>query len=223
VIFERLSYLAVIILAISSLFLLLSQNWRWSIVALAAQYLAVFWLVGLLWPLGLATAKLVSGWMAGAVLGASQPLPSQVEDSYTGSATFVFRLLVAFLVWIVVLLAAPALVQTLKVPLPVAQATLLLIGMGLIHLGITTRPLRVLLGLLTVLAGFELIYAAVETSVLVAGLLAVVTLGLALVGAYLLEPKYTRSVPPESELAETDIQGPGSQPAESEPAGEDVR
>ena len=44
-----------------------------------------------------------------------------------------------------------------------------------------------LIGLLTTLSGFELIYAAVENSVLVTGLLAVVTLGLALVGAYLLE------------------------------------
>jgi hypothetical membrane protein len=64
---------------------------------------------------------------------------------------------------------------------------MLLVGMGLIHLGMTTRPLRVLLGLLTTLSGFELVYAAVENSVLVAGLLAVVTLGLALVGAYLLD------------------------------------
>ena len=199
VIFERLSFLAVIILVISSLYLLLSQNWRWSIVALAAQYLAVFWLVGLIWPLGLAAAKLVAGWMAGAVLGASEPPISQVEDRYTGSATFVFRLLVAILVWIVVLLAAPALVAGLGIPAPVALGALLLIGMGLIHLGITTRPLRVLLGLLTVLAGFELIYAAVENSVMVAGLLAAVTLGLALVGAYLLDSDHISEEPSTGE------------------------
>jgi hypothetical protein len=42
------------------------------------------------------------------------------------------------------------------------------------------------LGLLTVLSGFELVYAALETSILIAGLQAVITLGLALVGAYLL-------------------------------------
>jgi hypothetical protein len=187
VILEQLAFIPVIILAISSLYLLLSQNWRWSILALAAQYLAVFWLVALIWPLGLAAAKLVAGWMAGAVLGASQPTIDQVEDRYTSSATFVFRLLVASLVWIVVLLASPALVSAIRIPVPVAQGALLLVGMGLLHLGITTRPLRVLLGLLTVLAGFEMIYAAVERSVMVAGLLAVVTLGLALVGAYLLD------------------------------------
>ena len=39
---------------------------------------------------------------------------------------------------------------------------------------------------MTVLAGFELLYATVEGSVLVAGLLAVINLGLALVGSYLM-------------------------------------
>jgi hypothetical protein len=63
---------------------------------------------------------------------------------------------------------------------------LILIGIGLLHLGLTAQPLRVVLGLLTVLSGFEILYAAVESATLVAGLLAGVNLGLALVGAYLL-------------------------------------
>jgi hypothetical protein len=62
----------------------------------------------------------------------------------------------------------------------------MLVGMGLLHLGMTQNPLRVVVGLLTVIAGFEVIYAAIETSVLVAGLLGVVNLGLALTGAYVL-------------------------------------
>ena len=63
---------------------------------------------------------------------------------------------------------------------------MILIGLGLLHLGMSTRPLRVVIGLLTVLSGFELVYAGLETSILIAGLQAVVTLGLALIGAYLL-------------------------------------
>jgi hypothetical protein len=46
--------------------------------------------------------------------------------------------------------------------------------------------LRVTIGLLTALSGFEIIYAAIETSTLVTGLLAGVNLGLALAGAYLI-------------------------------------
>jgi hypothetical protein len=197
--FEQLSFLAVLILTISTLFLLLSQNWRSSIVVLGVQYLAIFWLTALIWPVGLAAVKLVAGWMAGLVLGASQPLVEQVEDSYTGNSAFVFRLLVAGLVWVFIFPAAPALVSFLPVPLPVAQGALLLIGMGLIHLGMTTRPLRVLLGLLTTLSGFEILYAGVERSLMVAGLLAMVNLGLAFVGAYLLAMQTLRPEAPAEE------------------------
>ena len=63
---------------------------------------------------------------------------------------------------------------------------LILMGMGLLQLGFTGQPLRTIIGLLTLLSGFEIIYVSVETSTLVAGLLASVNLGLSLVGAYLL-------------------------------------
>jgi hypothetical protein len=58
--------------------------------------------------------------------------------------------------------------------------------MGLLHLGITSHILRVVIGLMTVLSGFEILYSTVEGSILVAALLAVINLGLALVGGYLL-------------------------------------
>jgi uncharacterized membrane protein len=68
----------------------------------------------------------------------------------------------------------------------VTATSLFLIGMGLFHLGLTAHVLRVAIGLMMVLSGFEILYSAVEGSVLVAALLAVINLGLALVGSYLL-------------------------------------
>jgi hypothetical protein len=62
----------------------------------------------------------------------------------------------------------------------------ILIGVGMLHLGFTGQPFRVILALLTVLTGFEILYASVESSTLVAGLMAGIHLGLALVGAYLM-------------------------------------
>jgi len=59
-------------------------------------------------------------------------------------------------------------------------------GMGLLSLGFSNQGFRVSMSLLIFLAGFEILYAAVEASVLVAGLLAVVNLGIALSGAYLI-------------------------------------
>lgn len=197
---DRLPLLAVVILVITTLFLLLNQNWRWSILALAVQVLAIFILTMQVWPFGLAAVKLVAGWMAGAVLGASQPDPELAEDPVTGSSAFIFRFLLAILVWILVFTLSPLANTMVRLPSPLVMGAMLLIGMGLIHLGVTTRPLRVLIGLLTTLSGFELAYAAVENSVLVAGLLAVVTLGLALVGAYLLDMSPGEPGPEEEEV-----------------------
>lgn len=69
---------------------------------------------------------------------------------------------------------------------PVLAGGLLLAGMGLIQLGVTADILKITFGLLTFMAGFEILYATVETSILLAGLLSIVNLGLALSGAYLL-------------------------------------
>jgi hypothetical protein len=63
---------------------------------------------------------------------------------------------------------------------------MLLIGMGLLKLGFTVQPLQATLGILTALSGFEILYATIERSALLAGLLAGITLGLALAGAYLM-------------------------------------
>jgi hypothetical protein len=68
-----------------------------------------------------------------------------------------------------------------------AWGGLLLIGFGLLHLGFSSRSIRVAFSLLTMLAGFEILYAVVEASTLVAALLALVNLGIALAGAYLME------------------------------------
>jgi len=71
------------------------------------------------------------------------------------------------------------------VGLEIVDGSLLLIGLGALQLGLSTQPVRVVLGLLSVVSGFEILYAALENSVLVAGLLAVLNLGLALMGVFL--------------------------------------
>jgi len=176
----------VVLLGSTAAFILVSQNWRASILALAIQYLAVFWLTGLVWPLGLATVKLVAGWIAGAVLGASRPDVEAFADSSPSVSYALFRLCAAGLM----LVAAFSLQQAAEAVLPlqpqVLMGGMILIGLGLLQLGMSTQPLRIILGLLSVLSGFELVYAGVETAILIAGLQALVTLGLALGGAYLI-------------------------------------
>ncbi|PWH17876.1 MAG: hypothetical protein DDG60_01430 [Anaerolineae bacterium] len=185
---DVLLWASVFFLAITSTSLLLSREWRWSIAFLAAQYLAAFWLVEFHWPFTMSAAKLVTGWMAAAVLGMTQ-LHAQPtltnEPSWPQGRTF--RLLAAGLVLLAALATAQQMAGWLPgLELPNASGALILISLGLLHLGMTANPFRATIGLLTFLLGFETLYAAIENSILVAGLLSTITLGLALAGSYLI-------------------------------------
>jgi len=191
---EMLNWIAAFLALGTSIGLLLSCDWRWSLVVLAAQYLGVFWLVHSNWPISMAAVKLVTGWMVCAALGTT--LYGSTEGPVSETAWpegRLFRLLATGLIAVSTFALAQKTASWLNVSLAVAWGGLLLMGLGLLHLGVTAQPLRVILGLLTLLAGFEIIYASVESSTLVAALLAVINLCLALTGAYLLNAHATET------------------------------
>jgi hypothetical protein len=183
-----LEWAAVGVIVITSVGMLIARDWRASVALLAVQYLAMFTLLLSNLPLGMASVKVVAGWMSCAILGMTRSdLPDDPNDEDLWPRGRLFRLFAAALVGIIVAGAVPGVDAIMAdAGLPVTSGALMLIGMGLLHLGITSQILRVTQGLMTVIAGFEILYAAVEGSVLVAALLAVITLGLALVGAYLM-------------------------------------
>jgi hypothetical protein len=182
-----LAWIVILLVAVTSVGVLLARDWRWLIGFLAAQYVGVFILTLQHLPLGMATVKVIAGWMGSAILGMTRSSLDQAEDTGILPQGRFFRLVAAGIVGLVAAASAPAVdAMMADAGTAVAAGSLLLIGMGLLHLGVTDQPLRVTVGLMTVLAGFEILYAAVENSVLVAALLAVINLGLALVGAYLM-------------------------------------
>jgi hypothetical protein len=182
-----LNWVALLIVAACAVGLLISRDWRWGLGLLAGLYLGVFLLLREPWPISAAAAKLVTGWMACTMLALAhsnlnEPPPA---ESFWPQGRL-FRILTAVLTLAATFALALRLADWLGIGLPVAWGSLLLMGLGLVHLGITGQPFRVTLGLLTVLAGFEIVYAAVENSTLVAALLSVIDLGLAMAGAYFL-------------------------------------
>ncbi len=184
---ETLNWIAAFLTLGTSIGLLLSRDWRWSLAILATQYLGVFWLVHSHWPISMAAVKLVTGWMVCAALATT--LRGSIEQPASETAWpegRLFRSLAGGLIALTTFALAQWTASWLSISLAVAWGSLLLMGMGLLHLGVTIQPLRVILGLLTLLAGFEIMYASVESSTLVAALLAVINLCLALAGAYLL-------------------------------------
>lgn len=210
----ELSWLPILgaLLAVATAFvLLISPNWKASLATLAIQYLGVFILVSTGSLIQLALTKLVAGLMAVAVLGMSISSLLHLEGSSTNSSNIVFtelykddlgnrkpgghqfisqrmfRLLTGLLATMVGFSIAPQIVTWVPgISIEQTWGSIILLGSGLLQLGFTIQPFRTILGLLTFLSGFEIIYAIAEPSALVAGLLAVVTLGLSLGGAYLL-------------------------------------
>ena len=168
--------------------LLLSRDWRLELGLLGLQYVGVFWLTNQHWPISMAAIKLVTGWMAIATLGMTRlNLKEEDNSEKFWPQGWFFRLFAAGIVTIIVVTSAPRVEGIIPgIGLPVISGSLFLLGLGMLHLGMTAQPFRVILGLLTALSGFETLYAALESSVLVAAMLSVVNLGLALVGAYLL-------------------------------------
>ena len=184
-----IAWITVLVILVTSTGLLIVRDWRWSIFLLAVQYLGVFVLTLQHWPLGMASVKLVAGWMSGAILGMTRSgFPSkEVDEQGIWPRGRLFRLFAAGIILLIVSAGTPT-VDTIMADAgyAVTGGSLLLVGLGLLHLGITSSILRVVIGLMTVLSGFEILYSAVEGSILVAALLATINLGLALVGAYLM-------------------------------------
>jgi hypothetical protein len=180
---------AVILVSLTSAYILISRDWRYCIAALTVQYIGVFLLVDAFWPIELAVVKMVTGWMVGAILVVAMVSIPEYWSEFSQSQKYgsVFRILAASIfILTITSLVLNSEIWLSMLNLPIRWGSFFLIGIGLLQLSLTSHPMRVVIGLLTALSGFEIIYAAVETSTLVSGLLAGVNLGLALVCAYLL-------------------------------------
>lgn len=197
---DIVSWLAVGLILATSTTILITRDWRISLGSLAVQYIAVFWLTSRHLPFVMGSVKLIAGWMVVAALGMTRlgltSMDKEEEDTFWPRGQW-FRIILMLIVTLVTAGATPRVEAAIPgLGFPVIAGGLLLVGAGVVHLGVTSELLRVALGLLTMLAGFEIIYAAVESSILVTGFLAVTNLGLGIVGSYLL---IAGSTPLESE------------------------
>ncbi len=186
---EIFSWVVVILLLIAAGAMVASRDWRIQLGALAVQYFAAFWLVSRHLPFAMASAKLVTGWMVVAALGMTRLGLAQTEEARSpfGERGQWFSLILVGIVSVVTVGASARIEAAIPgLGQQVIAGGILLAGTGLIHLGITSDIFRVTLALLTLVTGFEVIYAAVESSILVAGFLAIINLGLGLVGSYLI-------------------------------------
>jgi hypothetical protein len=182
-------WVAVVLIGAASTLLLLSRDWRWSLAMLAVLYMAAFLLILQYWTLGMAAVKLITGWIAISALGMTRQNLSELNlpDDTDWMGARPFRLTGAVIIILFAIAAAPRIENLIPgIGLPFTIGSLIMIGTSLLQLGMTHRLIPVITGLLALLCGFETLYSAVESSILVAGLLSVVNLSLALAGSYLL-------------------------------------
>src|SRR4030066_129514 len=94
---EPMVLFAFILVSLTATYILVSRDWRYSIAALAVQYIGVFLLVSSSWPIEMAVTKMVAGWMAGAILGIAMTSGSESWREPEASLKFgpIFRLMAA--------------------------------------------------------------------------------------------------------------------------------
>src|SRR5215211_6292069 len=103
------AWFAVLLILVTSAGLLLARDWRWSIILLAVQYMGMFILTLQHWPLGMASVKLVAGWMSAAILGMTRSglPPQEAEETGIWPRGRLFRLFAAAMVLIIVAAVTP--------------------------------------------------------------------------------------------------------------------
>jgi hypothetical protein len=161
---------------------------RWMIGLLAVQYVGVFLLVSFSWPLEIAVVKLVAGWMAAAVLFLAHGTgSSERKDRLTANIPGTFFMgFAALLIGLSMYSLMPAALRWFLSASPQqVLGGVWLLGLGILQLSFSREDIRISIGLLTIISGFEILYATLEASVLMTGLLAILHIGLSFVGAYL--------------------------------------
>jgi hypothetical protein len=183
-----INYPSAVLLAIGLFWLLLSDSRRSIVVAYAIIVILVFTINIQFWTFGFALSKLLTALMAMLImiLNPSASEPMDIERPATGR---IFR---ATGLGFFVLLISFTISQTsefLNLKVDQTFPALAILVCGFLLLATTQDPFRVIIGLMTMLIGFEIIYGSVEQSLLVNGLLAAVFLFIAMVGVYLTTPK----------------------------------
>ena len=198
------------VLAAGSILVVFS-DWRVSLAALLVEYAGAALLLTQIVIVEVALVKLIAGLLVVSVLGLtawqlnfgypSQPGVAGWQTRFELPTALPFRVMAVILAVVAALFLAsqPQLALPGVDQAPVANAaSYVLMALGLLNLGLTEEPIGAGLGLLTLMLGFEIFYAAVEPSLAVVALIAAVELALALAVSYLAALQHSSSPSPRA-------------------------
>jgi len=168
--------------------MLIVSDWRMRIAGLASLYFVGFIVILQIWPVALASVKLISGWMGIALLSTSMLNSMHQVNDHRFTSEMIFRFLMTVLIWIVVAAIAPSINEWLPIPYTNLYIGVSLMGSGLIFMSLTEDLFEIILGLLTILTGFDIIYSSLEGSALVTGIYAFIIILICLLSGYFSPP-----------------------------------
>jgi hypothetical protein len=185
-----LAGIAPIAAAVAGSLAIVLDDRRWMLAMLGGEYLCLAWLTAVELTAGMAVVKLLVGLLA--CVGLAITMMHDRKNRPTTQRWVIpsgrtFRLIAVLLICI----SAWGFTRNNWTPVPGispagATGSIVLLGLGLLHLGISEEPFRVGIGLLTTLAGFEVAYGVIEPSLAMMTLLAAVHLGITVVVSYLI-------------------------------------
>ena len=193
--FATISLPVIFLFIATTIVMILIQDWRLILISLGIQYAGVFVLVGNTWPLEMAIIKFITGFFVSMILWVElyrppveKSLSFEITEQVLRISDRIFRVLMAILIGLVVVsLAGEVAKWFLSASYYQIIGSLFLAGMGILILGMTNQPFKVIVGLLTFLSGFEILFASFETSALMVWFFAFIHLAVALIGAYVIE------------------------------------
>jgi hypothetical protein len=171
--------ITVIVLSITTIFL--TDSSRIALVFLGVLYLCEFFLLLQVWPVGLAAANLLTGMLTVIIINA---FCSNLHFQLNPPRNALDILMVVF-VGVITFAFAPQLTAYLA-----ESSEFLIIGfflfiIGLLQTGTSKDAFRILISLLIFSLGFQVIYAPLEGSALIAALISLIQIVLAFVGSRL--------------------------------------
>ncbi len=180
-----LNTLLILIAIATTVIVMVARDWRWLIFGLTMSYIIGFVLIVQIWPLPLATVKLLSGLMGVVILSMSKVNLERQNDTEEPLSSRIFVFLLACLSWVIV----SSTINKLNEWLPVSYTNLyigLVISLaGILKFSIHQTTYEIIIGLLVFLAGFDIIYSSLEGSALVTGIYALIVLLICVLGSYL--------------------------------------
>ena len=165
--------------------ILILTDWRWKMAGLAVIQLLGFILILQIWPIALASVKLISGWMGIAVMSATMASTGELRISETLTSARVFKLMLAAFSWIVIAASVERLNSWLPIPYTNLFIGLVFFFCGIFYFSQEREIIGIAIGLLIFLSGFDVIYSSLEGSALVTGIYGLIVILVSIISSYL--------------------------------------